>query len=131
MLALALGAAAALRAPAVVPWPLFGAGALYAATLHGGLDGWSLAVGAGLLLAGELAYAAVDADPRLVQERALVLRTIGTVAATVAAALVVDLGLVVAAGVQIGAGLPLALAGAIAAAGLLLLVVRLATSSSS
>jgi hypothetical protein len=126
-----LGAAAALRVPAVVPWPLFGGGALYAATLHGGFDGWSLAVGAGLLLAGELAYAAVDADPRLEQERALVLSAFAAVVATVAAALVVGLAVVVAAGFELGAGLPLALAGAIAAAGLLLLVVRLATSSSA
>jgi hypothetical protein len=120
-----------LRVPAVVPWPLFGVGALYAATLRGGLDGWSLAVGAALLLAGELAYAAVDADPRLEQERAFLLHATAAVAATVAAALVVGLAVVVAAGFQLGAGLPLALAGAIAAAGLLLLVVRLATSSSS
>jgi hypothetical protein len=131
VLAATLGAAGALRVPAVVPWPLFGAGALYAATLDGGLDGWSLAVGAGLLVAGELAYAAADADPRLEQERALVLQTAAAAFATVAAAVVVGLGVVVAAGVQVGAGLPLALAGAIAAAGLLLLVARLATSSSS
>ena len=119
------------RLSGLVPWTLLGAGALYAATLNGPLDGWSLAVAAGLLLAGELAYWAIDDDRRLRPEREVALRRTAGIAATVAAGLVAGLVVVVAAGIELGAGLPLAAAGAVAAVGLLLLLVRLATSSSS
>jgi hypothetical protein len=130
VLTVVLGAAAALRLARAIPWPLFGVGALYAATAHGPLDGWSLAVGVALLLAAELAYAAVDVDARLRQEPELARRSAAAVASVVVAAVAAGFAVVLAAGVEIGAGLPLATAGAVAAAGLLLLVLRLATSSS-
>jgi hypothetical protein len=121
-----------LRAAAAVPWTLLALGAAYAATLHDrGLDGWSIAVGAALLLAAELAYWAIEDDRRLRVEPELQLRRAAAIAAVVAAGLVAGLAVVVAAGVDLGAGLPLTAAGAVAAVGLLLLIARLATSSSS
>jgi hypothetical protein len=106
---------------------------VYAATLGGGFDGGSLAVAAGLLLAAELAYWAIEHDSRLREERAVALRRASGIAAVTAGGLLAGLVVVLAAGVDVGAGLPLAVAGAVAAAALLLLVVRLAppTSSSS
>jgi hypothetical protein len=130
-LALLLAGAVALRAAALLSWTLLGLGALYAATLRGPLDGWAIAVGAALLLAAELAYWAIEDDRRLYVEPELALRRAAAIAAVVAAGLVAGLVTVVAAGIELGAGLPLAAAGAVAAVGLLLLIVRLATSSSS
>jgi hypothetical protein len=95
------------------------------------LDGWSIAVGAALLVAAELAYWASDDDRRLRVEPGLQLRRAASIAAVVAAGLVAGLAVVIAAGIDLGAGLPLTAAGAVAAVGLLLLIVRLATSSSS
>jgi hypothetical protein len=131
-LALLLAAAIFLRAAQLVPWTLLGLGALYAATLAGrALDGWAIAVGAALLLAAELAYWAIDDDPRLHVEPELQLRRAASIAAVVAAGLAAGLAVVIAAGVELGAGLPLTAAGAVAAVGLLLVVVGLATSSSA
>jgi hypothetical protein len=130
--ALLLAAAIFLRAAQLVPWTLLGLGALYAATLAGrALDGWAIAVGAALLLAAELAYWAIDDDPRLHVEPELQLRRAASIAAVVAAGLAAGLAVVIAAGVDLGAGLPLTAAGAVAAVGLLLVVVGLATSSSA
>jgi len=127
VLALALGAAAVLRLAALVPWSLFGLGALYAGTLRGdALDGWAIAYGTGLLLAAELAYAAIGRDTRLRAERQVVLRSAAAVAAACAASLLAGLLVVAVAGLQVGAGLPLAAAGAAAAVGLLLAFARLA-----
>jgi hypothetical protein len=135
-LALLLALAVVFRAAALVPWSLFGVGALYAATLRGGLDGWAIAVGAALGIAAELAYWAIEDEPRLRPARDVTLRRIATIAALVAATGVAGVIVLAAAGLEVGAGLPLALAGAVAAAGLLVLVARLAraagaTSSSS
>jgi hypothetical protein len=129
-LALLLAVAIAFRAAAFVPWTLLGLGALYAGTLHGPLDGWSIGYGAGLLVAAELAYWACEHDRRLHEEPDLALRRGAGIAALAAAGLLAGLAVVIAAGVDVGAGLPLAAAGAVAAVGLLLLIARLATSSS-
>lgn len=109
-----------------MPWSLFGVGALYAATLRGGLDGWSLGVAAGLLLAAELAYWAIEHDRLLREEPVVALRRAGAIAVLVAATLGAGLVVLTTAGFQVGAGLPLAAAGAAAAVGLLLLIARLA-----
>jgi hypothetical protein len=119
--------AVVFRLPALVPWTPLGLGAIYAATLTGDpLDGWSIAVGAGLLLSAELAYWAIDDDRRLRVEPELQLRRAASIAGVLAAGLVAGLAVVIAAGIDLGAGLPLTTAGAVAAVGLLLLVARLA-----
>jgi hypothetical protein len=111
-----------------VPWSLFGAGALYAATLRDDLDGWSLAVAVGLLLAAELGYWSIEHERLLREERDVVLRRAGGIAALAAATLAGGLVVLTTAGLRVGAGLPLAAAGAVAAVGLLLLIARLARS---
>jgi len=127
VLALSLAAGVALRRPAAVPWSLFGLAALYAATLRGSeLDGWSVAYGAGLLLAAELAYAAIDHERLVREERAVVVRRWAALGGLLAASVLAALVVVVVAGLDVGAGLPLAAAGAAAAVGLLVLVARLA-----
>jgi hypothetical protein len=126
-LALLLVPAVVFRLRALVPWTPLGLGAIYAATLNGDqLDGRSIAVGVGLLLAAELAYWAIDDDRRLDVERDVQLRRAAGLAGVVAATLVAGLVVVAASGVSVSAGLPLATAGAVAAVGLLLLVARLA-----
>jgi len=134
--ALLLGLAIAVRSAALVPWSLFAVGALYAATLHGALDGWSIAVGAALAVAAELAYWAIEDDAGLRPARDVTLRRVAAIASIVAATGVAGIVVLAAAGLEVRAGLPLAIAGAAAAAGLLVLVARLAraagaTSSSS
>ncbi|MGZ4355033.1 MAG: hypothetical protein ACXVZ4_15985, partial [Gaiellaceae bacterium] len=69
--ALALCGGVLLRLAPVVPWALFALGALYAPTLRGDLDGWSVGFGAGLLLTAELAYWGIE-DERLVLEARVV-----------------------------------------------------------
>ena len=127
LIALALAAGVGLRRAGVVPWVLFALAALYAATLHGGaLDGWSVAVGVGLLLAAELAYAAIEHETRLRVDRIVGLRSAATVAGLVAGGALAGLVVLVVAGLNVGAGLPLAAVGTAAAVGLLALVARLA-----
>lgn len=114
------------RAPAVVPWSLAVLGALYAATLGGGLDGWSVAYGTALLLAAELASWGIE-DERLVrEERVVTLRRAAAIAALVACSLLAGLVVLVVAGASTSAGLPLTALGAAAAVGLLLGFARLA-----
>jgi hypothetical protein len=124
--ALALALALALRRPGAVPWTVFALGVLYAATLRGALDGWSIAVAVGLLLAAELAYWSIEDDRLLRVERTVTLRRGAGIAGLIAATLAACFLVVAAAGLEVGAGLPLAAAGAVAAVGLLLLVARLA-----
>lgn len=119
-----------LRLPAVVPWPLFALGALYAATLRGGVDGWSVVYAAGLLAAGELAWLGIEHEPLVREERGATLRRLGLLAAAATASALAGLLVLVVAGIDVGAGLPLAAVGAAAAVGLLLLVAWAATSSS-
>ena len=110
-----------------MPWSLFGLAALYAATLHGSaLDGWSVAVGGGLLVAAELAYAAIDHERLVREERAVAVRRWAILGGVLATSVLTALVVVVVAGLDVGAGLPLAAAGAAAAVGLLVLVARLA-----
>jgi hypothetical protein len=125
-LAALLAGGIVLRKPGVVPWSLFGAGALYVATLRGGLDGWSLGVAAGLLLAAELSYWSIGHERLLYEEPAVALRHAAGIAALVAATLAGGFVVLTTAGLQLAAGLPLAAAGAVAAVGLLLLIARLA-----
>lgn len=124
--ALALCAAVFLRLPPAVPWPLFALGALYTPTLRGGLDGWSVAFGAGLLLTAELAYWGIDDERLVLEERVVTLRRAAAVAAVVAASLLAGLVVLVVAGASVSAGLPLTAVGTAAAVGLLLGFARLA-----
>jgi hypothetical protein len=125
--ALALGLAALLRRAGPVPWTLLSLGALYAATLRGdALDGWSIAYGAGLLLAAELAYAAIGRERLVRAEPAVVLRQAAGIGTLVLASRLAGLGGVTVAGLRVSEGLPLAAAGAAAAVCLLLLLSRLA-----
>lgn len=127
LLALALAVGVALRRAGVVPWTVFGLAALYAATLRGSaVDGWSVAVGAGLLLAAELAYASIEHESRLRADRVIALRAVAAVCGLVAGGALVGLVVLTVAGLSVGAGLPLAAAGTAAAVGLLVLVARLA-----
>ena len=85
-----------------------------------------MAVGVGLLLAAELAYAAIDHETRLRADRVVGLRSAATVASLAAGGALAGLVVVVVAGLNVGAGLPLAAVGTAAAVGLLALVARLA-----
>src|SRR4051794_41563395 len=83
--ALVLALAVLLRVPAAVPWAVALAGAGYVvAREHQRLaDGWSAVVGAGLLLAAELAAWSIGHDRRIREEREVVLRRVLVVAALV------------------------------------------------
>jgi hypothetical protein len=124
--AVALALALALRRPGAVPWTVLALGVLYASTLRGALDGWSIAVAVGLLLAAELAYWSIEDERRLRVERTVTLRRAAGIAGLAGATLAAGFLVLAAAGLRVRTGLPLTAAGAVAAAGLLLLVARLA-----
>jgi hypothetical protein len=115
-------------APAI-PWAILFVGAgyilerLHAATA----DGWSAIVGAGLLLAAELAAWSIGHDRRIVWERSLVLRRALTIAGVVAASAFVCFLLVAAAALSGSAGLAIAVLGVgatVAATGVILRLAR-------
>ena len=125
-LALLLALAVASACAALVPWSLFGVGALYAGDAPRRPRRLVARRRRGaLLLAAELAYWAIEDDRRLRPERDVALRRAAAIAATRRRAPASPAVVVVAAGVEVGAGLPLAIAGAVAAAGLLVLVALL------
>ena len=124
---IALAAGVAVRLPAAVPWSvgLAGGGYVIAREHHAVVDGWATAVGAVLLLAAELAAWSIDDDRRIHEERAVVLRRAGTVAALTVAAALVAFVLVGAAAVSVSAGLLLTAVGVTAAVSTVALVLRL------
>ncbi|HEY0416744.1 MAG TPA: hypothetical protein VGC78_10180 [Gaiellaceae bacterium] len=116
-----------VRAPSFLPWAVGLAGVGYVlAHAHDRLvDGWAPLVGAGLLLAAELAAWSLEDDRRIHEERVLVVRRSLTVAAVVAAAGLVSFVLVAAAAVSPASGLALTAAGVVAAVSAVALVLRL------
>ncbi len=123
---LALGVV--VRLPFAVPWGIWlaGVGYVVARVHHDVADGWAAIVGAGLLLAAELAAWSIDDDRRIHEERAVVLRRVLTVGALVLSAALVSFVLVGAAAVSTSAGLVLTAAGVAAAVGAVAVVLRLA-----
>jgi hypothetical protein len=104
---------------------LVGAGYVVGREHQSVVDGWAALVGAGLLLAAELAAWSIDDDRRIHEERALVLRQAGTVASLTAAAALVAFVLVGVAAVSVSAGLLLTAVGVTAAVSTVALVLRL------
>jgi len=117
-----------LRFPLAIPWAigLSAAGYVVGREQHPTVDGWSPAIGAGLLLAAELAAWSIDHDRRIVSERALVLRDAARLAVLVAAAGLLGFVLVGAAAVSSAAGLLLTAIGVVAAVSAVGVILRLA-----
>ncbi|HTR33411.1 MAG TPA: hypothetical protein VMH47_06010 [Gaiellaceae bacterium] len=117
-----------LRLPLVIPWAigLSAAGYVVGREQHAAVDGWSSVVGAGLLLAAELAAWSIDHDRRIVSERTLVARDTLRLAALVAAAALLGFVLVGAAAVSSAAGLLLTAIGVVAAVSAVGVILRLA-----
>ena len=128
--ALVLTAGVALRLPLAIPWAIALAAAGYAVGRvgHGTVDGWSPVVGAGLLLAAELAAWSIDHDRRIVSERPLVVRDAARLGVLVASAALLGLVLVGAAAVSSSAGLLITAVGVVAAVSAVGVIFRLAGS---
>jgi len=125
--AVVLAVALLFRVPGILPWAIALAGAGYVvgrahATL---VDGFAPVVGAALLLAAELASWSIDDDRRIHEDRALVLRQLGTTLGLVAGAAVVGFVLVGAASVSAASGLALTAVGVVAAVSAVAVVLRL------
>ena len=122
-----LAAAVAFRVPGLVPWAVAAAAAGYVATRtgHHVVDGWAAVIGAGLLLAAELAFWSSGEDARIRSERALILRRAGTIAALATAGLLLGFLLLAAAAVSSASGVVVAAAGVAAAIGAVALALRL------
>jgi hypothetical protein len=122
---LAVGVAA--RFALFLPWAvlLAGAGYVLGRESHHVVDGWGAIVGAGLLLAAELAWWAIDDDRRIRVERVVVVRKAAAVAALCGVSALVAFVLVGAAAVSSSAGLGLTAAGVAAAVTAVALVLRL------
>jgi hypothetical protein len=123
--AIVLSVALILRWPIVVPWAIALSGAGYVI----GRPGVSVSTavsGAGLLLAAELAYWAIEHDGRIQVERDVTTRRVLALVLVVSAALAVDLLLLPATALAAPRGLALAGLGAVAAVVILALMVQLA-----
>ena len=116
-----------VRWPLTIPWAvvLAGGGYLFAREGSGAVDGWAAVIGVLLLLAAELAGWSMEHDARIKAERSLVLRRIATLAALVAAALLVNFILLGTAGVAASASVLLAVVGVAAAVASVAVVLRL------
>jgi NO-binding membrane sensor protein with MHYT domain len=116
-----------LRLPLAIGWAVGLTGASYLATRVGKhtVDGRAAVVGAALLLAAELGFAAVTRDPRIRAERRLVVRRVLTSGALVAGALLVDFLLLGAAAFSASSSVVLAAAGVAAAVAAIGVVLRL------
>jgi hypothetical protein len=125
--AITLAAGVALRLPPAVPWAvaLAGGGYVIWRAHHTVADGWATAVGAGLLLAAELAVWSIEDDRRIREERALVVLRLWTLAALLAASALVGFVLVGAAAVSTAAGIALTGIGVAAAVAAVAVVLRL------
>jgi len=124
---LALLACVVLRFPLAIPWAvlLVGAGYVLARAHHSVVDGWAAIVGAGLLLAAELAFWSIESDRRIHEERPLVVWRSLTLTALVVTAALFGFLLVGAAAVSAAAGLLLTALGVAAAVGSVAVVLRL------
>jgi len=127
--ALVLAIAAAARLAQVIPWAiaLAGTGYVTGRVGHGAADGWAAVVGAGLLLAAELAGWAASHDQRILEERRLLVHRLSLLAGLVAASLLIGFVLVGAAALSASAGILLSgvgMAAAIAAVGVILRLLR-------
>jgi hypothetical protein len=122
-----LAAGIAIRLPAAVPWSvgLAGAGYLIARAHHAVVDGWATAVGAGLLLAAELAAWSIDDDRRIREERALVVRRAVTLVALVSGSALVGFVLIGATAITTARGTALTAVGVAAAVAAVAVVLRL------
>jgi hypothetical protein len=123
----ALAVAIVLRWPAAIPWAVLAVGAAYLTGRERKpvVDGWAAVVGAALLVAAELAAWSIEHDARINAERALVVRRIATLAALLAAALLVNFILLGTAGLAASASVLLATVGVAAAVASVAVVLRL------
>ena len=124
---IALALAIVLRFPGVIPWSVLVVGAAYLAGREGKavVDGWAAVVGVALLVAAELAAWSIEHDARIRTQRSLAARRALTLAALVAAALLVNFLLLGTAAVAAPAGVLLAAAGVAAAVAAVAVVLRL------
>jgi hypothetical protein len=114
-----------------VAWALALLAAAYALALAlrpegAGLDGGAPLVAAGLLLAGELGYWALDLRGPGHEERDVVARRLGAVLALAALSAALGAAVAAAAGLEVSAGLAWNVIGIVAAAAVLAIVARLA-----
>jgi hypothetical protein len=116
-----------LRRHGTVPFAVVSLGAAYvlARTGHQVVDGWAGPVGVGLLLAAELATWSIEYDPRIHEERAVLRRRIGALAALTVAAALLGMLVVASAAVSARSGLLLVAIGVAAAVSAVALVLRL------
>lgn len=123
---LLLGGIAA-RVTVLVPWAVAVAGIGYVVGRehHRVVDGWAALVGAGLLLAAELAAWSIEHDARIDEERPVFVRRVLSVTGLVGAAALVSFVLVGAAAVSTSAGLALTAVGVAAAVAAVSVVLRL------
>lgn len=117
-----------IRWHGTIPAAVVAAGGAYLAgrSGHAVVDGWAAVIGVLLLLAAELATWSIEHDARIRAERALVVRRVLTLAALVAAALVVNFVLLATAAVSASPGILLAAVGVAAAVTAVAVVLRLA-----
>jgi hypothetical protein len=117
----------ALRRQGTIPFAVVALGAAYvlARSGHEVVDGWAAPVGVGLLLAAELATWSIEHDARIHEERAVLQRRIGALAALVAAATLLGMLVVASAAVSARSGLLLVAVGVAAAVSAVALVLRL------
>ena len=123
----ALAAGIALRLPLAVPWAvgLAGAGYVIGREHHAVVDGWAAVVGAGLLLAAELAAWSIEHDRRIREERTVVVRRIVILAALVVSSALLGFVLVGATTISTSAGIALTAIGVSAAVASVAVVLRL------
>ena len=123
----ALAPGIVLRLPLAIPWAigLAGAGYVIGREHHAVVDGWAAAVGAGLLLAAELAAWSIEHDRRIHEERTVVVRRAATMAALVASSALLGFVLVGATAVSTSAGIALTAIGVTAAVASVAVVLRL------
>ena len=125
--AVALAAGIVIRLPLAVPWAvgLAGAGYVIGREHHAVVDGWASAVGAGLLLAAELAAWSIEHDARIREERTMVVRRVLLLAALVGGAALLGFVLVAAAAVSASTGIALTAVGVAAAVASVAVMLRL------
>jgi len=92
---------------------------------HAVVDGWASAVGAGLLLAAELAAWSIEHDARIREERTMVVRRVLLLAALVGGAALLGFVLVAAAAVSASTGIALTAIGVAAAVASVAVMLRL------
>jgi hypothetical protein len=119
--------ALARRWTGLVAWAiaLVAAGYVIARASHDTVDGWAAVVGALLLAAAELAFWSIEADPRIHEERAVVVRRVTTLVALLAGSALLGMLVVSAAAVSGASNVLAAAVGVAAAVAAVALVLRL------